>query len=74
MTEKKRPGTGGEHYIPYEERTGGESTVYFTSDLSAEGLHRIFGKVKGNLTGTVAVKLPERSTAQISFPDPGWRP
>ncbi len=28
------PGTGGEHYVPYEERTGNESIVYFTRDLS----------------------------------------
>ena len=39
MAEKKVPGTGGDHYISYEERTGGESTVYFTKYLSAEGLH-----------------------------------
>ena len=51
------PGTGGEHYIPYKERTGGESTVYFTKDLSADGLRRIFGRVKGRLTGNVGIKL-----------------
>ena len=32
------PGTGGEHYIPYKDRSGEKSTVYFTEDLSAEGL------------------------------------
>ena len=40
--QKPVPGTGGEHYIPYGERTGGESVVYFTRDLSAEGLRRLF--------------------------------
>ena len=57
MSDQKTPGTGGEHYVPYGERTGGESTVYFTKDLSAEGLHNIFLKVGGHLTGKVAVKL-----------------
>lgn len=33
-----KQGTGGNRYIPYEERTGGEAVVYFTRDLSAEGL------------------------------------
>ena len=58
MSEQKPiPGTGGEHYIPYGERTGQESTVYFTRDLSAQGLQQIFRRVSGNLTGKVAVKL-----------------
>ncbi|WP_418466479.1 DUF362 domain-containing protein, partial [Dialister succinatiphilus] len=45
------------HYIPYEERKGNESIVYFTRDLSAEGLIRLYEKIKENLTGRVAVKL-----------------
>lgn len=57
MSDQKTPGTGGDHYISYEERTGGESTVYFTKNLTAEGLHNIFQKVGGHLTGKVAVKL-----------------
>ena len=32
----------GEHYIPYEDRTGEESVVYFTRDLSPEGLRKIY--------------------------------
>ena len=41
MAEKKQmPGTGGDHYIPYEKRNGAESVVYFTCDLTAEGLRR----------------------------------
>ncbi len=51
------PGVGGETYIPYENRSGGESTVYFTSDLSAEGLARIFDRIGANLTGNVGIKL-----------------
>ena len=52
-----RPGTGGEIYIPYEDRTGGESVVYFTRDLSEQGLQKIFDKVGGSLTGKIAIKL-----------------
>lgn len=43
---KAVPGTGGEKYIPMEERTGEESTVYFTRDLSPEGLQKIFDCIK----------------------------
>lgn len=51
------PGTGGECYVPYEKRTGNESIVYFTRDLSPEGLKRIYQKVSGNITGKVGIKL-----------------
>lgn len=52
MEEKKRiPGTGGDHYIPYAERSGGESVVFFTRDLSAEGLCRIYGYIQEALEG-----------------------
>lgn len=55
---KPTPGTGGDHYIPYEEREKGpESTVYFTRDLSAKGLKKIFERVKGRLTGKIGIKL-----------------
>ena len=48
-------GTGGEKYIPYSERSGAESVVYFTRDLSAAGLVKIFDKVKEVLSGKIAV-------------------
>lgn len=51
------PGKGGDHYVPYEERTGEKSTVYFTRDLSAEGLQKIFDKVGGAMKGKVGIKL-----------------
>ena len=54
---KIRPGTGGERFTPYGEREGEKSVVYFTRDLSAAGLLKIFQKVKAPLTGRVAVKL-----------------
>ena len=53
-----RPGTGGDHYIPYEERTGEESVVYFTRSLSAAGLRKLYEIICGErITGKVAVKL-----------------
>lgn len=54
---KKMPGMGGERYVPYSERTGNESVVYFTRDLSAEGLRKIFARVSQPLTGKIGVKL-----------------
>ena len=51
------PGTGGERYVPYDERRGNESIVYFTRDLSAEGLRRLYARVSGNIRGKVAIKL-----------------
>ena len=58
MAHKKMvPGTGGNHYIPYNERSGEKSTVYFTEDLSAEGLKKIFERVSGNIHGKIGVKL-----------------
>ncbi|MBQ5952130.1 MAG: DUF362 domain-containing protein [Lachnospiraceae bacterium] len=54
---KIRPGTGGDRLTSYEERTGGESIVFFTRDLSEEGLINIFDRVSSVLAGKVAVKL-----------------
>ena len=47
----------GRRYIPYEERTGNESIVYFTRDLSPEGILKAYRKVNENIVGRVAVKL-----------------
>ena len=49
--------TDGRQYVPYEERTGNESIVYFTRDLSPEGLMKIYERVSGNIRGKVAIKL-----------------
>lgn len=54
---KPTAGVGGEHYIPYSERTGEKSVVYFTRDLSAEGLKKIYDRVKENMTGKIGIKL-----------------
>ena len=58
MSEMNRvPGLGGERYVPYEERTGNESIVYFTRDLSAAGLKKLYERVNEQITGRVAIKL-----------------
>ena len=36
------PGADGNRYVPMEERTGERSVVYFTRDLSEEGLKKVF--------------------------------
>lgn len=50
-------GMGSAHLIPYDERTGKESSVYFTRDLSDTGLRKIYARVSGNMSGKVAIKL-----------------
>lgn len=47
----------GNRYIPYDERTGDKSVVYFTRSLSAEGLLRMYRTISSRFTGKVAVKL-----------------
>ncbi len=58
MSSKKPvPGKDGNRYVPFEKRTGESSVVFFTRDLSAEGLKKIYRKVDSVLCGKVAVKL-----------------
>ena len=54
---KPVPGTDGTRYVPFEQRTGESSVVYFTRDLSAQGLLKIYDRVSAVLCGKVAVKL-----------------
>ena len=54
---KPVPGKDGNRYVPYEERSGENSVVFFTRDLSEEGLIKIFDRVSSVLTDKVAVKL-----------------
>jgi len=54
---KKLDPTDGRRYIPYEEREGEESIVYFTRDLSPEGLSKVYHKINQNITGKIAIKL-----------------
>ena len=57
MDPKKTLRTDGDIYIPFDKREGPESIVYFTWDLSAEGLDKIYNKVKENIDGKIAVKV-----------------
>ena len=57
QTAKPVPGEGGNKYIPMEERTGNQSIVYFTRNLSAEGLIMAYEQVCGNIKGKVGIKL-----------------
>lgn len=49
--------TDGNKYVPYDQRTGNESVVYFTRNLNAEGFIKAYEMVNANITGKVAVKL-----------------
>ena len=57
MESNKSSRTDGDIYIPYEKRDGPESIVYFTRNLSSEGLEKIYDKVKENIDGKIAIKL-----------------
>ena len=56
-TKNPVPGKNGDKYIPMKDRTGEVSPVFFTRDLSAAGLKKVYDKVSSVLTGKVAVKL-----------------
>ncbi|MBQ3435707.1 MAG: DUF362 domain-containing protein [Bacilli bacterium] len=47
----------GSKYIPFAERKSDESVVYFTRDLSPEGLKKAYEKVNEGIDGKVAIKL-----------------
>mgnify|MGYP002620662014 CR=1 FL=1 len=59
MDSKPVPGTDGNKYVPYDQRTGDDeaAVVYFTRDLSAEGLIKAYEQVNGHISGKVGVKL-----------------
>ncbi len=54
---KPIPGNDGNKYVPFEERTGASSVVFFTRDLSEEGLKKIYDRVSSVLEGKIAIKL-----------------
>lgn len=64
--------TDGSRYIPYDERTGAESVVYFTRDLSAAGIMKVFEKVNENITGKVAIKLHTGEPKGPNITPPSW--
>ena len=51
------PGTDGNKYVAYAQRTGNESIVYFTRNLSPEGLINAYEQVSAHISGHVGVKL-----------------
>ena len=55
--QKPIPGADGNKYVPYEQRTGNESIVYFTRNLTPEGLIKAYEQVNANITGRTGVKL-----------------
>lgn len=57
VNSKPVPGTDGDKYVPMDQRTGDTAIVYFTRDLSANGLIKAYEQVNGNITGKVGVKL-----------------
>ena len=57
MEQKPVAGVDGNKYVPYDERTGDEAVVYFTRNLSAEGLIMAYEQVNKMIEGRVAVKL-----------------
>ena len=49
--------TNGDQYPTPESRSGEKSVVYFSRDISPEGLQKMYEKVNEDITGKVAVKL-----------------
>ena len=47
----------GNIYVPFDKRAGGTSTVYFTRDISSEGLRKMYSRISSALSGKVAIKL-----------------
>ena len=57
MQKAKLSGKDGNKYVPFDKRTGESSVVYFTRNLSPDGLKKIYDKVSKGLDGKVAIKL-----------------
>ncbi len=72
MSQKPVPGTGGDRYVPYSQRTGNESIVYFTRDLSPEGLKKVYSRVGACITGRTAIKLHTGEKNGPNIIPPAW--
>ena len=69
---KPTAGSGGNKYLPYEQRTGGEALVYFTRNLSAEGLIKAYEQVNEHMQDVWASSsIRASSTAPTSFRESG---
>ena len=62
----------GNVYVPAEARTGNESIVYFTRDISPEGIRKAYEKVCAKMTGKVAVKLHTGEKNGPNFVPASW--
>ena len=62
----------GQRYIPYEERTGNESIVYFTRDISPAGIIKIYERIKSTISGKVALKLHTGEPHGPNFTPAAW--
>lgn len=62
----------GSRYIPYAERTGNESIVYFTRDLSPEGIAKVYERVKAQISGKVAIKVHTGEPHGPNIIPPEW--
>ena len=62
----------GNRYVPYEERKGNESIVYFTRDLSAQGIMKVYDRVKDMIGGKVAIKLHTGEPNGPNIIPPAW--
>lgn len=57
MIKGAKPGKDGNKYVAYGSRSGEKSVVFFTRDLSPEGLKKIYDRVSEGINGKVAIKL-----------------
>ena len=58
------PGKDGNKYIPFEERIGESSVVFFTRDLSEEGLKKVYDKDHHRLPKALPVHELQRDHDQ----------
>ena len=59
-------------YVPYEERDGNESIVYFTRDISPAGIKKAYEKVSACIQGKVAIKLHTGEQNGPNFTPASW--
>lgn len=60
--------TNGSVRVPFDQRDGATSDVFFTRDLSPEGLRRAVAKVAPRLSGKIAISCTlAKKTAPTSF-------
>ena len=75
MTDNCKPvaATDGDVYIPREERTGEKSVVFFTRDLSPEGLKKAYERVNQKITGkNIAIKVHTGEPNGPNIIPPAW--